>query len=150
MAALQPVRPGQSAPATKHPHRYYNPSLIYSEAPQNQKPVTETLQTELHWRQLTDNPATEVVIADHSADMHFDIGQSTPNRIVITLPYAFIPNAYTWPVQGCIVAIVETGCYERELIEVCQRAGAKYIECHSRTMPEPFIVTMDVVVRVAA
>lgn len=116
----------------------------------NQKPINEALITELHWRQLTGNPATEVVIGGYGSDKYFDIGQSTPNRIVITLPCAFLPTAHIWPVQDCIVALVETGCYERELIEVCQRAGAMHIECHSRTMPDPYIVTVDNVLRLAA
>ncbi len=150
MSAQKPRRSATNATANTSTQRNYNPSLTHNDAPSKQNAVTETLQTELHWRQLTRNPATEVVIAENSAEKYFDIGQSTTNRIVITLPNAFFPSAHPWPVQGCIVALVETGCYERELIEVCQRAGAKYIECHSRTIPEPFIVPMNGVVRIAA
>ena len=143
MSALQPQRSCKSATATTYPLSHYNLSPYHSDGSTNQNAVTETLQTELHWRKLTRNTATEVVIADQSADRYFDIGQSTPSRIVIKLPYAFIPSVFFWPVQSCVVALIETGCYERELIDVCKRSGAKYIECYSRTLLEPYIVNMD-------
>ena len=150
MPARQPQRSGKSATANSTLQHYSNAQVTHSAGSLEKHAINDTLETEMYWRLLTRNYATEVVITTSEGKNYFETDKSTLNRIVVTLPRTFIPIEYTWPVQGCIVALVETGCYERELIEVCKQSGAMHIECYSRNMVEPFVVLIDYAMRLAA
>jgi len=108
------------------------------------------VERELHWRHLTSNPPLDAILAGYSANQYYDLGQSDLNRMVIDLPYDFTPSLFSWPVFGIDVSLVETGCYERELIALCLEYGAVSVTLHEHLLPARTVsVTADITMEVA-
>jgi len=90
--------------------------------------------TELTIRAETFSPPTEIIIAGFSASLYFEIPKSSLETMIITLPECFHPKMYSWPVSGIDVALVETTCYERELLDLCAQYNAKTITLNDRQL----------------
>ena len=112
-------------------------------------PPLASVAQEIHWRQLTNSSPFEAVLQGYSAPIHFEPQQSAIDRMVIDLPEAFNPSIYSWPVFGLNVLLVETGCYERQLLELCQQYGANFVQLQSRDL-EPGMVYPGNMLEVAA
>jgi len=110
----------------------------------------DSVQEEMRWRVQFDSPPVDCIIAGYSACCHYVFEESSCDVMVITLPENLNPSLYSWPVSGLGVALVETGCYERELTELCKQYGADFLALHERALDPMVFNIADTSQRFAA
>ncbi len=97
-------------------------------------PALATVENDLHWFNITNNHPTVATISGYGADRYYEMPPSTLDCLVINLPWDIDPLMYSWPVCSLDVVLVECGCLERQMIELCYKYGASSITLQEHTL----------------